>query len=353
MKPPKSVLTRKYLQRQWKETLLLFAGIGLVLICAVVFTCFGTADTDIDDVFSAVYAAVSGEGSPQNTHQKIVFYLRMPRIVMAILTGFGLAVSGAALQSITNNPLVSPFTLGISSAAAFGASLAIVFGITLLPGSAGIILNAFLFAILCALLVYLIAQKARMTPESIILTGIALNYLFTAAGAIVEFFANEHQLAAAVAWSFGSLNESTWQHAKIVFVFVTLGSIGIFLNSKALDTMASGSDDVAKSLGINPVRLRIIVGSIAVLITASIICFTGVIGFIGLAGPHIARLLAGNNYRILLPLSIIVGALLMLISDTAGRMLLSPVNIPVGIMVSFFGAPLFLNLILAGRKRRM
>lgn len=333
-------------RRKW---LFISAGIVLVLALALFFTTVGEGEIYVGQVCSAIINGVKGDLSL--TEEKVIVGLRLPRIVMAILAGISLSVSGVVMQSITRNPLASPFTAGISNAAAFGASVSIVFGIGFFPGTeVGIVVNAFLFAFLCALLVYFVAKRGSMTPEAIILTGIALNYLFSAATSTIEFFANEYQLSKVVQWAFGSLNGVKWSQVAVVAVFCVVCFLGVYVFSSSLNIMISGDDQTAKSLGVRVSFVRGITGLFAVLATASVISFTGVIGFVGLAGPHIARMIIGNDHKFLLPFSAICGSVLLLVADTIGRVILAPVIMPVGIVISFLGVPIFVNLILTQKK---
>ena len=167
---------------------------------------------------------------------------------------------------------------------------------------------------------------------------------------MIQYFADEHKLTAAVQWAFGSLNGAAWEQTVIVAALVTICSVALFFMALDLNAMAAGDDEVAISLGVHPERVRILAGILAVLMTAAVISFTGVIGFVGLAGPHMARLMIGNDHRYLLPCSGLWGAALLLAADAVGRMLLAPVVIPVGIVVSFIGVPVFINLVLTAGK---
>ena len=277
--------------------------------------------------------------------------LRLPRIILAMLAGIGLAVSGAVMQSLTRNYLVSPFTLGISSAAAFGASMSIVFGVGMFfQSETGMISCAFAAACLCGCIVYGISRYVGLNPSSIVLVGIALNYLFSAMTATIEFFAKEHKLEAVVQWTFGSVNRATWDSVMITFLIVIIGFIILMLFSLKLNVMATNSDEMSQSLGINISEVRVICGMIAILLTSTIISFTGVIGFVGLIAPHIARLLIGDNHLYYLPFASVLGGVLLLFSDTIGKFILYPVNIPVGIVISFLGVPLFVHLILMKKR---
>lgn len=333
-------------RRKW---LLIVLGVVATLALGLVFTTVGEGDVRVTGVLHAMGSALSGQLT--GTQEKVIVLLRLPRIALAILSGVGLSTAGVVMQSITRNPMASPFTGGISNAAAFGASVSIVFGIGFMPGTElGTVVNAFALSLVCALLVYFVSVRVGMTPETIVLVGIALSYLFSAATSAIEFFANEHQLAAVVQWAFGSLNGAAWREVAVVGFFTGLSFVVFYWFSPCLDTIISGDDQVAQSLGVRVSTVRGITGLFSVLATAAVISFTGVIGFVGLAGPHMARMLIGSNHRYLLPCSAVCGALLMLVADTIGRVILAPVVVPVGIIISFLGVPIFLNLIITRKK---
>ncbi len=342
-------LPARYQRRQGRAATLMLGGGGGVLILCGVFASMGATGTGPWDIFAALFAAA--RGMELTTPQRVILYLRLPRVAMAVVAGCGLSISGAAMQGITRNPLVSPFTMGVSNAAAFGASLSIVFGLGLFPGSqGGVVLTAFFLALLCAGARYGVSIRAGMGAEAMVLTGIAVNYLFSAATSVIQYFADEHRLAAAVAWAFGSLNGAEWGQVRTAVGAVAACSAGLLLLAPALDVLSSGSDETARSLGVDPSQTRLLAGVLSVMATAAVICFTGVIGFVGLAGPHIARMLLGSGHRRLLPMSAVVGAALTLTADTVGRLILAPVMIPVGIVVSFLGVPILLHLLLVRRK---
>ena len=217
---------------------------------------------------------------------------------------------------------------------------------TVLDSDLGIIGAAFLLSCACGIIVYGIAQRSGLSPTTIVLVGIALNYFFSALTATLEFFAQEHKLAAVIQWTFGSLHRASWEYVAIGGVVVALGLIAALFYALPLNVMAVSDDETARSLGVNPARLRTIAGLVAVFMTATIISFTGVIGFVGLIAPHMARFLIGTDHRFYLPFTALLGAALLLVSDTVGKLILYPVTIPVGIVISFFGVPLFIHLIL-------
>lgn len=358
MKKYNENIREKYKSREKRKIYILILSIIAVLAAGLCFLAVGYADTNIVQVFKAVSAGINGTleaGSrEQNSIYKIIVLMRMPRIVMAAIAGAGLSVSGVTMQAVTRNPLVSPFTMGISSAAAFGASMCIVFGRGIFFGSeAGIIACAFTISLLCIFFVYVISLKSGMKAEMVVLTGIALNYFFSALSSAVEFFAEENKLSAIVQWTFGTLNGSVWRDTVFSGIIVLAGIIIVFFRSYDLNIMSYGDDETAMGLGINPQKTRNVVCVISVMMTAAIISFTGVIGFVGLVAPHISRMIIGNDHKYLIPFSAATGSVLLMISDAVGRTIMQPVSIPVGIVVSFIGVPIFINLILKERRNSL
>ncbi|MCL0107132.1 iron ABC transporter permease [Thermodesulfovibrionales bacterium] len=281
----------------------------------------------------------------------IVQHLRLPRIVMGMLAGAGLAIAGGVMQGALRNPLVSSFTMGVASGAALGASVAIILGFSMVgPEKYMVIVNAFIFALGTTLLILALGRLRGVTPESFILVGIALLFFFGAVTASLQYVATEAQLTAVIHWTFGTLTGSAWENILIVLAVQVICLPLLIKYSWDLNTMASGGDEVATSLGINCGRVRVIVMVLAALITATIISFTGIIGFVCLVAPHITRLLIGSDHRFLLPGAALVGATLLLAADTIGRTVFSPVIIPVGIVISFVGAPFFFFLLMSRRR---
>ena len=348
-------IRKEYESNNRKKIIILIVSIVVMLICGLYFVTLGVADTSFSQVVSAIGAWFNGSikagiGDDMKAY-KIIVLMRLPRIAIAIVAGMGLSVSGVAMQAVTRNPLVSSFTMGISSAAAFGASMCIVFASgAFFKSELGIILCAFAAAILCMAVVYAIANKVGMGAETIVLTGIALNYFFSALTSTIEFFAQEHKLAAVVQWTFGTFNGTVWTDVAFSGAIVLICSIVIMVNYLRLNAMASGDDELVKTLGLNPKRIRTLMFAMSVFMTAAVISFTGVIGFVGLVAPHIARMLVGNDHKFLIPFSAVTGSMLLMASDAIGKTILSPVSIPVGIVVSFLGVPLFVSLILKSKR---
>ncbi len=351
----KQQLSQAYSKRFRYKLLTLIIAIILLSIASILSIFVGSFNIRINDVLKIIQSHfnTSISLSPELIKlDKVLLLLRLPRLLLGLLAGVCLAVSGTALQSITRNPLVSPFTIGLSSAAAFGAALAIVMGIGFMPTTAaGIVINAFISALLCAVLVYFIAFKLGMTSSVLVLIGVAVSYLFSALTATVQFVADENQLAALVNWTFGSLNGANWEQLHFIIVVVLVSLPVLIWKSWQLNVIAIASDDFTKSVGIDPSKLRLLIGIFSVLLAASTISFTGIIGFVGLIAPHIARILVGNDHRFLIPLAGLTGAILVVFADVIGRLIIAPVIIPVGIIISYIGVPLFVNLIFLRRSK--
>jgi len=341
------------LRRFRARALIVAASLAGVVVLALWCTTIGASNLGMREI-AAILAHMLGASLPDHLKASdvtVVSHLRLPRIAMAILGGAALGVAGTVMQGVTRNPLVSPYTLGISAAAAFGASLAIIFGFgQSMGGQWFVVASAFAFALGCAVIVFGAGLRVGTSPETVILTGIALMYLFMAGTATIQFLASEEQLASVVHWTFGSLTRAGWP-AVVAMTIVTLASWPFFLrNAWSLNAIASGGDDFARSLGVPVERVRFLLCIVAVLLTSTVISFTGVIGFVGLVAPHMARMIVGTDHRLLLPFSAIVGALLLLASDAAGRLLFAPTVLPVGITVAYLGVPVFLHLVMRNRR---
>ncbi|HGN0353581.1 TPA: FecCD family ABC transporter permease [Proteus mirabilis] len=282
----------------------------------------------------------------------IVWDIRLPYSLMAVIVGMSLGLAGAEMQTILNNPLASPFTLGVSSAAAFGAALAIVLGIGIpgVPAQWFISVNAFIFALLATLLLDFISRWMRVSTSGIILFGIALVFTFNAAVSIMQFIANEDTLQGLVFWTMGSLNRASWDKLYILLVVLVIIFPLSLMNAWKLTALRLG-EDRAMSFGINVRRLRLTTLLRISIISALAVAFVGPIGFIGLVAPHIARMTFGEDHRFYLPASALIGALVLSIASLVSKNFLSGVIIPVGIVTSLVGIPFFVSIILRHRGR--
>jgi iron complex transport system permease protein len=338
---------RRFIGR--KMLFLISLVLGIILMAGYAAT-RGSADISVIDVYTTILARfIPGYFETTWFSDTIVWGLRLHRIMLAIVGGMGLAIAGAVMQGILKNPLASPFTLGIASAAGFGAALAIVLGAGFIGGEYIIIANAFVFTLLASMSVYGLAKYKGITPETMILAGIAIMYLFSAMTSFLQYVGNADQVQEVVFWMMGSLGRSSWDKVWIVTAIVAICFPYLLLKSWDINAMGAG-DETAKSLGVNVERTRIVCMILVSLITAGVICFTGTIGFIGLVSPHISRMVIGGDHRFLLPASALVGGLLLLGADTVARTILAPVILPVGIMTAFLGVPFFVYLFLRRKK---
>jgi len=283
---------------------------------------------------------------------EVVWEMRLPRSMMAVSVGAGLSVAGAAMQSLLKNPLADPYTTGVSSGASFGASIAIVYGFCLLPSITGqnaIIVNAFLLSLIpSAVMVALNIFKKNTTATTTILTGIAIMYVFSAMTAMIKLLAKPESLSEVYIWSVGTLGKATWDNIGVVTTVVISGSALLMLVSRHLNVSTSG-DKLAATLGININALRVYLLVVISFMTSAIVSFTGTIGFVGLAVPHMVRRIIGSENRYLLPASMAFGAVFLLLCDIIARSV-GTTGLPVGTITALFGGPLFIYLLIKENK---
>jgi iron complex transport system permease protein len=347
-----------YSRNAARKVFLLSALVLFLVAVALLATVVGAASISIGDVFRVIASRVAPfyQGSASTLAETVVLQLRLPRILLALITGISLAGAGAVMQGILRNPLVSPYTLGMSGGASFGAALAIVLGSSLLgpyfkvAGTYLIAFNAFVFGFLTILLVYGIARLKGTAPETLILAGVALGYLFSAGVSALKYFSNNEALKELVVWLMGGRGGATWQQVGFLAPLVLACMVVLLRYAWDMNALSAG-EEVAANLGVNVNRLRLICLTVSALAASATVAFTGVIGFIGLVSPHICRMLIGSDNRFLIPCSCLMGAALLLVSDTLARTIIAPTEIPVGIITSLIGAPFFIYLLLKKRKR--
>lgn len=347
-------------------------SILLLMVSALFFSMaaalsLGAVDVPLLDTIKIMFNSITGGlfGEPsQDYYTRIIMNLRMPRILLCTLAGFSLGLAGAVMQGLLRNPLVSPFTLGVSTAASFGAALAIVFGTTLLGGTYymnfevfGTYLSvdqllktifAFLFGLLSIGIVLVLTYRANVSRSTLILSGVIISYIFQAGLMFMKYISDDTQLRDITMWMMGGLSGATWGTILIILPVVILCTI--FLEKIAIDinTLSSG-DDVASNLGVDVQKLRSRGLVISTLIASICIAFTGTIGFVGLMAPHICRKLIGNDSRYLFPASALFGALILLVSDIISRLIMRPSELPVGILMYLIGGIFFIWLVF-GKK---
>lgn len=334
--------------------------ISLLVILTVFLAAFAINAGSTDLNLYQVLITILGQGS--SISNVVIWNIRLPRVLAGIIAGAGLSVAGCVMQNNLRNPLASPSTLGISNAAAFGANMAIIVfgaGSVQSANADAVIINnpymvtvsAFIWSMVAALAVLLLAKFRGFSPEAMILAGVAIGSLFSAGTILIQYFAQDVQVAAVVFWTFGDLGRASWKEVIIMACLIILSIIYFMLKRWDYNALDSG-EETAKGLGVNVETVRLGGMFVSSLITAVTVSFLGIIGFIGLVGPQIMRRIIGEDHRFLIPTSALMGALLLLVSDTMARTIIAPVVLPVGAITSFLGAPLFLYLLARGHQKR-
>ena len=291
-------------------------------------------------------------GGPVSAEVSRIFHdVRLPRVLMAVLAGAGLSLSGAGTQAVLCNPLVSPSILGLASGASFGAGLMILYGNRWFPffGQPVLIGAAFLMAMVAVTLSYTLASLRRSSRETVILAGIAVGFIFSGGTVFLHYMATFQDLRAIIFWSVGSLWSADMASVLILVPIVAAGFLILTGCSARLNTLVLGEESAA-GLGVNVKLLRLFTLTLCAFICASVVAFNGAIGFVGLIAPHIARTMFGLDNRWLLPGSALAGALLLLFADSLARTFMWPQELPVGVTTSLVGGPFFLFLLLRRKK---
>lgn len=338
-------LTADYLRLVRRKNMFGFALLLLLAAAAGLSLHVGSLQLPWSEIFSALW---NWDAADRTAH--VIQQIRLPRATAAVLAGGSLGIAGAVMQTVLKNPLASPFTIGVSHGAAFGASFAIIFlgagqaagAGTFTPGL--LIASSFAGALLAVGFILMLASIKGVSTEAVILSGVALSSFFGAATMLLQYFASDVQVAASVFWTFGDLGKAGWTE-NLLMGGVLAATLTFFLFDRWNHNALLWGDEVAASLGIRVRKLRLtamLLSSLTVAVTTS---FLGVIGFVGLMAPHLVRLFVGSDHRFLLTSSALTGALMLLVSDIIARILIPPVILPVGIITSFAGTPLFLYLL--------
>lgn len=332
-----------------RRRVLIMAGMAALLACSLVL------DIATGPAALPIHTILKGLVDPESLSRPlrvILWDVRLPYALMAVLVGAALGLAGAEMQTVLNNSLASPFTLGVSAAATLGASIAIVFGVQKLGLSQTVLVPAlaFGFAAGTAVLVQALAKARGAGVETVVLFGIALVFALNALVALVQFMADADTLQQIVFWSMGSLTRSTWPKIGVVALVFALCLPFALRQVWAMTALRAGEAQAA-ALGIDTERLRLLVMLRASLLASAAVCFVGTIGFIGLVGPHMARLLLGEDHRFYLPGAALAGALVLSLASIASKLLIPGLIIPVGVVTSLVGIPLFVALIF-GKGRR-
>jgi iron complex transport system permease protein len=340
-------ISRKYREFVKRKRLFLLIGLLLLVLCVIIAAQNGPIDIPFADVVRYIFTFDTvGTG-------RVIWNIRMVRIIGALFAGAGLAVAGVVMQCILRNPLASPFTLGISSSAAFGASFAIIFLGAGSSMTSTVTINnpyittvcAFLFSLVATGSILLLTRITRVSAETMILAGVAISAMFSAGLSFMQYIATDSQLGNIVAWTFGDLGKATWSWNSLILLLFLPVVLYYFYKRWDYNAMDAG-EDTAKGLGVNTERERVVGMVLSSVLSAVIVSFFGIIAFIGLLGPHIARMIIGSDHRYLIPLSIILGAIVLVTADGVGQVILYPSVVPVGIITSMLGGPLFIYLLI-------
>lgn len=347
-------VSEQYNVAKAKKIAILLILLALVFLFFVVSVFVGSGTLSFKEVFLAIF----NKGS--ETARLIVRRIRFPRVIAALIAGGGLAVSGLVMQTVLKNPLASPTTLGVSNAAVFGANFAIiVVGAGAFHSTHGSWLSisnpylvstfSFLSAIIAAGSILLLARLKNLNASAIVLAGVAVSAIFQAGTTLIQYFASDTQVASAVYWTFGDLGRASYKTDLIMFIVVAVSTLFFFLKRWDFSAM-SGGLAYAKTLGVNTRFMTIMSLLLASLITSVTVSFLGIIGFVGLTAPQFMKRIVGDDYRYLLPSSFLAGALLLLISDILGRLPIFGTSVPVGVVTSLIGGPVFLAILLRRKK---
>lgn len=327
--------------RSKKRNLVMF--LGLILLVAVLFISMiiGTANTSFSDLYN-VFVGV------QNTESyRILYHIRIPRVLTTMFAGINLAIAGCILQGVLKNPLADPGIIGVSA----GAGLAAMVVMIVLPEYTNMVpIVAFVGAMVATLILFALAWEEGIQPLKLILAGVAVSAFFAGGmTCLMVFFSDKIQ--GTVNWMAGGFSGASWKHVTMILPYTIIGLVGVSISSKLLNALQLG-DDVAKSLGTRVEATRFFLVTLAALLAASAVSVAGMLTFVGLIVPHMMRLVVGSDFNYLLPSSAIFGGILLIVADTVARTAFSPIEVPVGVFMSFIGAPFFLYLLKRGMQKR-
>jgi len=333
------------------RTTAVITGLAVVLALAIIAGVgLGAVPISPAEVVGAVGRAIAGEGSALS--DAVVMELRLPRVLLAALVGAALALAGVLYQALFRNPLADPYILGVSSGAGLGATLAMyALGSSYALRAIGVPAGAFVGAGLTMLLVVRLAsRRGRIDPTSLLLAGMAVSYILSALTSFVLVFDRE-SMTSVVFWMMGGLQNRSWEHVGTLTAMLAIGSVVPALYHRELDLMLLG-DERAGQLGVSVERFKMVVLASASLVVAGAVSVSGLIGFVGLMTPHMVRLALGPRHRLLLPASVLAGAIVLVVADLLARIVLAPVEIPVGIVTALAGGPFFLWILLRKERAR-
>ena len=351
----KEQLKGEYSRYTYRKALFVVFCVGFVFFLFFVSLCVGTLELSPSEVYSLVIRHIRGEITNERTdifNDNVVWNFRIPRALFAIIAGASLSIGGVVMQSVMKNPLADPYTTGVSSGAMFGVAVAMIMGFSIVgTGSIGVVFNSILFSMLPIILIVVMAPFFRKSPASLILAGVALSYLFNSFTSLLMVATDSSTMAGVYRWLVGNLTDLTWDSIPISLTTTIIGLLILIPLSGKLNLMSLEDKD-AKSLGLDVETLRVICLAILGFMTSVVISYAGIIGFVGLVVPHMIRMVIGADNRFLMPAAGAFGAVFLLGCDILARAINIGVSIPVGVVTSAIGAPIFLYLIIK-QKRSM
>ncbi|MCL2711956.1 MAG: iron ABC transporter permease [Methanomassiliicoccaceae archaeon] len=333
-------------KKMFRKNMIVATVTTIVLILALILSLsVGPVKLSLADVF----ASLIGKGSENYIIQNV----RLPRILCCVLVGAALSVSGLAMQGLFRNPMASPSVIGVSSGAAFGASLAMGFGVGLTFGMYAVPAMSFVFCFGTMFLVYILARTSGGTSVTmLLLAGIAVGAFFNGMVSVVQYIVDESTLPGIVYWLMGNVADCRWPEFRLALIPVIAGMIIIWMRAKELNLISLGEEQ-AENLGVNVDQTRILLLIGSSLAVAGAVSISGIIGFVGLIIPHVFRMIVGPDHKVLVPLSIVGGAAFLIIMDVVSRSIMSPVELPIGILTALLGAPFFIYIMRTKRKFMM
>lgn len=340
-----SQIYRKMIRKRMRILFFLFL---ILLFLILLNVSVGSSHITILEILEIIFR---NEG--RGNHVMIVKQVRMPMALMAVVVGASLGIGGCEIQSILRNPIASPYTLGITSAASFGAAMGLLLNsnVFFLPDTLAVTGNAFFFTVLVSLGIYVFSFQKRINKTAIILFGIALNFLFSSLTMILQYIAEEDKLQSLIFWTFGSLLKTTWNKFYFVFWVLLFTSIVLYRNAWKLTAMTL-DDNKARSIGVPVQQLRRRTILIVSLLSAVSVSFVGTIGFVGLVAPHISRQFVGEDQRFFMPLSALLGTVILSCSFLLSKLIIPGVILPIGLVTSVIGIPFFIAIIF-GKMRSL
>ncbi|MDR0383313.1 MAG: iron ABC transporter permease [Spirochaetaceae bacterium] len=348
MKTHTATVIQDYKEKSRKRLAKIAAGLCICAASFIADILIGPSWLTLSETFAALFRR---ETVPVTT-AVIVWTLRLPAALMALGVGASLGLAGASIQTILDNPLASPYTLGISAGAGFGAALAVIFGGSLpsFIGASLVPVYAFSFSVLTCMLIYFMGRFRSLAPETMLLCGLGLSFLFQSLQSLLQYISSPEALQSIVFWLFGSLARANWITVALIYLALFVILPLTLVDAWKLTALKLG-DEKARSLGINVERLRMKIFILISLLTSFAVCFVGVIGFIGLAGPHIARILVGEDQRFFIPLSAVFGAAILSAASVISKIVSLGAMLPIGIVTGLIGVPFYFSLIFRSRKR--